>query len=287
MSNPSPEELLAFAVVQSVLQVDYDHWDTGTTDRQGAVDAHLRYRDGHEAALEVTTLGVAADMEFDALLAREGFTWPSGGDWWWHIDIPNPRELRRIRRIYPNVIGRCEAAGVTTPRDLPANERDSDVDLSWLLYESTARFRGLPGVPNRRPSGNSLGAFVSSGARGGFVDENLAGLHTELTKALNGPTLNRRVTKLLSDPLPERQLFVIIKMTALDFSSYLGLMDGERLLPDPPPLPTGITHLWLMPAHGRHVYLWSRSSWSLHCPVGPYDPEAPRMNDPSQEVVRG
>jgi hypothetical protein len=73
-----------------------------------------------------------------------------------------------------------------------------------------------------------------------------------------------KLAKLLRDPLPERHLYLRVEMSGLSFPSYDALLMAYGPPPEPPPLPDGITHLWLMPALGATVLAWSPVGWTYH-----------------------
>jgi hypothetical protein len=264
VSEPSPLERLAYEVVRKVLGVTVEHWDTQAPDRQGQVDAHLHYPDGHQAAFEVTTLGDQKAMQLSSTLERTGFAWPSDAAWWWTITIRDGRDFPRVQRIYREIIARCEAANVESPWGLPAGERRGQNDLHWLLYDSSAEFHGHRDIPNFADDGSLRGVMVTPGGISGSVDRQMTTFAGHLAIALAAPGPANRIAKLLRDPLPERHLYARVEMSGLEFSAFDGLMMAHGIPPEPPPLPADITHLWLMPRFGAHVYLWAPSGWSVH-----------------------
>jgi hypothetical protein len=64
----------------------------------------------------------------------------------------------------------------------------------------------------------------------------------------------------------ERHLFVPVHLTAFPFAIIDALIVGTSLPPTPPPLPSGLTHLWLAPSFGRRVLLGTAEGWSQHYP---------------------
>lgn len=81
-------------------------------DRQGAVDGHLLYEDGHRGALEITTIGSRQAQEMEKLLGKANFTWRSDDlQWWWTVEIHKWLDLRRYRSELPPLLRDFEANG--------------------------------------------------------------------------------------------------------------------------------------------------------------------------------
>jgi hypothetical protein len=108
---------------------------------------------------------------------------------------------------------------------------------------------------------------VPAGAGGGG-DLSLAGLNAALSSALGTTHLRDRVQKLRSTEVDvaERHLFIPLHRTALPFPVTYGLIVGTVLPPAPPPLPQGLTHLWLAPQFGKRVLLGTADGWTQHQP---------------------
>jgi hypothetical protein len=263
--QPSPVELQAFAIVEKVLGVEVEPWDTQTADRQGAVDGHLHYLNGHQAAMEVSRLGDEAELEFDAIMAAQDSTWPWDGAWWWTATLTSTGRLDRLRSVYAGILRQCEDHGVRTGWELPAEQRrDRGTDLHWLLYESDIELDGHPSLPNLRDDGTYRGLDLWTGGIGGQIDRPMATFAADLAAALATPRVSGKLAKLLRDPLPERHLYLRVEMSGLPFPSYDALLMACGPPSEPPPLPEGITHLWLMPALGATVLGWSPVGWTYH-----------------------
>lgn len=74
--------------------------------------------------------------------------------------------------------------------------------------------------------------------------------------------------KLNRTPADERHLFVIVHMTDLPDGVMMGVSFGDALPPEDPPLPTGVTHLWLAPEFSQRVLLGTALGWAQ---THPYD----------------
>lgn len=259
-------ERCACLIAERVLGVRAEAWDVGG--RQGAVDAYLNYGDGRRAAFEVTTLADDGAQQLDVLLARDNHSWPLPGRWWWSVNVGDVRELPRLKASFNRVVLLCERFQVCRPRQLPLVFRQSDPDIQWLARASTVTMVGHPSVPAQEGD-RVRSAMVVTAARGGFADGALVGLRDALAEALERPHLRRRVAKLLHvQDADEHHLFVAVHVSGLAFPVFDGLAFGDQLPRVPPPLPKGITDLWLAPDFGRRVLLWHSGRWSQH---EPYD----------------
>ena len=167
---PSSEERVAFEVVRRVLRVEVEHYDTGG--RQGAVDGLIHLGTGGLGALEVTSYSAPGERELLARLAQDGNTWPNPGQWWWRIEIDDPKDINEIRRAYVQVILVCEAHSVTGPEELPWQVLKYTPGIRWLL-ETGITMQGYPDIKSRTGSGGERGVMVTPSGSGGAVDEEL------------------------------------------------------------------------------------------------------------------
>lgn len=265
--EPSDAEACALAIVRRVLGVDVEHRDTQAADRQGSVDGHIPFSSGRTAALEATRLADQAEMQMESVLGRADWTWPNPGRWWWTVGVQSVRHLPRLREIYAQVIDLCESLDVENPDSLPHEIQDARPWLLWL-WESGSTMTGHRDVPARRDDGIIRGVMVTPQGSGGAVDETLTGLSDALAVAFARPTIAHRIDKLLADELSERHLFLAVALSGLPFSDMYGLSWSSVMPLAPPPLPAGLTHLWLAPRFSRRVLLWSPFGWTEH---DPYD----------------
>jgi hypothetical protein len=75
------------------------------------------------------------------------------------------------------------------------------------------------------------------------------------------------IDKLLAHPdVEERHLFLVIHESALTFELSDTLATGRTMPLEPPPLPHGVTHLWLAHHFSRRVFLGAPGGWSEHYP---------------------
>lgn len=262
-SKLSRGERAACAVVERVLGVHAEPWDVGG--RQGAVDALLHYPDGRVGAFEHSILGRTDALELDARLSREQFEWPLPGDWWWSVTIGHVDELNHVRSVFDEIVLLCESYQVSRPDFLSPQIQDENRAVRWLLEKSTSRLSGHPTVSARDGTAVRTAMVVPPG-HGGAVDSELAGLGLALHEAFTTTNLRERLDKLLRHDADERHLFVPIHETGLPYPIFDGLAFGECLPPSPPPLPDGISHLWLAPNFSRRVVLWAPGGWQQHTP---------------------
>jgi len=234
-------------------------WDVAP--RQGAVDVMLTLNDGRRAAFEVTNLAADGALETANLLAKANHSWPLPGQWFWDIHIGAGADLRRLKRCYEHIILICEAQGIEDPYydqrgwDLAA----TDPDLQWLLEDSRCHMMGYPGQPASAMTNPHVMVVPTAGA--GPVDDSLTGFSAELQTAFNAaPHIAEHFAKLAREVADEHHLFIPLHDTALPFALTAGLAFGDQLPTDPPPIPAGISHLWLAPPFTGRVLLWSRSA---------------------------
>lgn len=263
LKDLKPQEKAACIIAERVLNAVAEPWDVNG--RQGAVDAMLTLSDGRRAAFEVMALAAEGALQTEALLSRDDLQWPSPGRWWWSIQVGSVRDLPRLRSVYARVALLCEAAGVARPEQLKWTGSDINPDVAWLVEESTTTMWGHPDVPaiDRERVRNTM---VVPGGRGGAVDVELIGLQDALQDAFQERQFARHLEKVGRADADERHLFVPVHWTALPYPVADGLWTGSVTPPDPPPLPVSVTHLWLAPALGRRVLLWTPTGWQQHHP---------------------
>lgn len=160
----------------------------------------------------------------------------------------------------------CEAHSVTDPGDLPWRALKYTPAIRWLRDKGIA-MRGHPDVPSRSDDGIERGVMVTPSPSGGAADDELESLTEVLTEVFKVPSVARRINKVGSAPgVDQRHLFLILSLDALPFGTSYGLSFGSLLPKSPPPLPDGLTHLWLASGYGRRVLLWDGDVWSQHYP---------------------
>jgi hypothetical protein len=263
---PQQEQAACLIAVRMLGASRAEAWDIGG--RQGAVDVMLTLNDGRTAAFEVTNLAAEGALETASLLARDNHKWPLPGAWFWSIEVGTPQDLRRLKQCYQKIILICEAVGVAHPNRHPlAWTPSADPDLQWLIENSSCNMIGHPQQLARNMQNPA--AMVVPVSRGGAVDDSLPGFVDELRTAFNVPHIPPHFAKLATASADERHLFIPLHDSALPFTLATGLMFGDALPSDPPPVPGHITHLWLAPAYSRRVLLWSRQdSWRNFFPYG-------------------
>lgn len=259
----SPGERAACTVVERVLGVRTEAWDIDG--RQGAVDARIHYPDGRLGVLEHSVLAQQPDMELDARLMAQRDGWPLPGRWWWSVQIAQPDYLARTRAVFERVVLLCESHNVTQPVRLPLSIQHDDPDVRWLLVESASSLMGHPTVPAREGT-RTRTAMITGASMGGAVDDELVGLNAALDDALTLTHLAERVRKLRRHEADERHLFIPIHERALPYVIFGGLAFGERVPEEPPPIPPGISHLWLAPNFSQRVLVGTTLGWEQHHP---------------------
>lgn len=252
-----PEERAACLLAERILGVVAEEWDVQC--RQGAVDAMLNYRDGRRAAFEVCKVAAEGALQTDSLLGRDDFTWPRAGQWWWEISVGSQRDIPQLRERYARIIAVCEAAGVTRPEQLAHRGRSLDPDIAWVVGSASTMW-GYPDVP--AVDGERVrDVMVVPAGRGGATDSTLARLRDTLARELASPLMEKHVDKLLATDADERHLYLPVHLSVWPFDVADAFQWSTSLPSDPPPLPEGITHLWLAPQAEQHVLWWAPDEW--------------------------
>lgn len=104
---------------------------------QAAVDYLMQYADGRVGALEVTSVSDDRQRALYTQLERINFSLPSAGRYAWSVRVTGKTNIRSLRESYRDVIGLCEAVGVSRSRSL---SRDSLTARIRSLLESGAEF---------------------------------------------------------------------------------------------------------------------------------------------------
>jgi hypothetical protein len=225
----------------------------GVTSRPtGSGGLTLSYPDRRQAALEVAAIG-ESDHDGDPGAALR---WPTPGRWWWQVAVDDVCGLPRVRELFPVVARACEAAGARGPAGLPAAAIAAIPDLHWLVHTGAARLTGDPTVLDR-PTTVTLGPGRPGGPGMGSVGP-------ALRAWLAADAAGRALTRLSRRRARERQLHLTVGCTAVGADAVHALVRAAGVPLAPPPT-TAVTHLWLAPALGRTVFLWSgEDGWSRH-----------------------
>ncbi len=264
--QPRPEEARAFEVVRRVLNAEVQPYDCGG--RQGAVDALIHHRDGRTGALEVTWLVADGAHQLDRLIAAEMYRWPLPGRWQWTAGITDPRDLPRLRQCFASVALWCEAHDIERPEQWwrVADEDAVPEDVRWAA-EAPVYLLGNRYAPSTDTEGRPGRAWLTHDATGFLVDHSLSGLTDALRSALGEAQMPRHLEKLRAHPeMGERHLYLPIHLTGLPDQLSDALIAGTNLPPEPPPLPDGLTHLWLAHHFGERVLLGTVQGWTEHRP---------------------
>lgn len=257
------EERFACLIAERVTKGLAEAWDV--KGRQGAVDAILRLPDGRIAAFEVMAYDQDHAIHLDRLLGADDLHWPAAGKWWWTIQVGSRSDVPRLRECYGRIVELCEAAGVERPEQLWSRQPIVDADIVWLVEESNSDMWGHPNVP--AVDGDLVrDVMVTPAGRGGGVDTSLVGLRAALVDVFDQPGIVKHLRKVATAEADERHLCLLVHRSALPFAVADGLWTGNTLPPEAPPLPPEVTHLWLIPALGQRVLLWTPEGWQQHQP---------------------
>lgn len=232
VNQKRPDEDTAFAIVTKVLGVEVDPYNCDG--RQNAVDALLRYPDGHEAALEVSSLGPEAEAAITSILRK----------------LRHQRAVEGIRRTW----------AVTIPRDFPP------ADLGKLDGEREAASLDLLYAGNGAEAGvREARKWVDAGLRADVVTvsedqpprvwltlDGIPGtvdgaehLLAGLAVALSSGKMQSKIHKTGALGHEERRLFLRVRMSAFSPGVTDNIYFGGPLPSDAPQLPGGLSQVWL------------------------------------------
>ena len=249
-------ETFAFEIIRRVTGVEVEPYDQPGQQR-GAVDGLIRTA-GRTEAVEVTRLVDQKAQQLDAILYRNGQNaWPNPGRWRWSISLASAAEYPGMRERYERIIGYCEEHGVTDPTR--AGMVSPIPEIKWL-WNTSARFYAYGDDSHENPTP----VHVWPRAIAGAVDHSFAGLRQALADTFDERHMPDHLDKLLAHPADARHLALLLGWTGLPLALYDAIVFGDQLPTDPPPLPDGITHLWLIPDFGKRVLLWSPDGWAEH-----------------------
>lgn len=255
-------EEFARAIVERVLGVPSEIWDVWP--RQGAYDVRINYADGRTGAMEVTTHAAGGQRQIEGELGRDDFKWPLPGRWWWTISFPEPHQIPWLRANYRRLILLCEQHEVWRPEHLPLGALGAE-DRDRLEQVDITGHPDVLAVDGTR----SRSCDVLRGGFGGGVDSQLLGLHDALADLFDVPSIAKRVSKVVAAGESEAHLFLGLDISALPFPVSYALAFESALPSRDPPLPDGVTHLWLVPRNSRRLLLWSANDgWKQY---EPYD----------------
>jgi hypothetical protein len=217
--------------------------------------------------LEVTWLVAPRAQQLTQLVAREALSWPLPGHWHWTAGIRDPRALPRLRDCFAEVVLWCEGHGLQRPEQWWAQDGDDVPGSVRWAAEAPVTLLGHPDIPAVDETGRRLTAWLTEDATGFMVDHGFAGLSDTLTSAFTEGHLPGHVAKLLDHPdVDERHLYLPVHLTGLPDQLSDALMTGTTMPPEPPPLPEGLTHLWLAHHFGQRLLLGTAEGWTEHHP---------------------
>ncbi|WP_460716149.1 hypothetical protein [Nocardioides dilutus] len=249
--DPSPDEAVAYAVVESILGARVEHHDRGG--RQAVVDAFLHLSDRRCGALEVTSVRSADRLSLDSALAKIRHRLPAVGRWTWYITIPPGVKLRDVESRYGVAQRWFEQQGMRS--SVLQRHREAPDEVIWLRK---AKVRMHASVESDLPPR----VFVLAAGDGGFADETLDTLRDSLADIFASPSIQSRLRKLLAVDADERHMFIWITIGGLPFPLLDGIGRGDALPSAPPPVPAALDGLWLGTEFGRRVIVWRDNEWT-------------------------
>lgn len=163
--------------------------------------------------------------------------------------------MGRLKQCYENIIRICEAANIEHPENSTMAWGPSAApDLRWLVEESGCSMTGYSSLT----AAGRHAMVVPHSQLGGWIEDSLTGFADELRTAFQAGHITPHFEKLNREPnVDERHLFIPMHETALPSNLSTTLTFTDILPSQPPPVPSYITHLWLGPAFGKRVLLWT------------------------------
>jgi len=243
-----PAERAAYELVPLFLNSGVMAEQRGCCGRQGAVDFLLRFPNGHEAALEVTTEAMPGARQLYSLLNNKVL--PNPGEWTWSATLGHPRDLPELEGRCGRINLACEAVGIREPRYayelLPTNP-----DIGWLMG-SSANLYGSPDLP-RVNADREIPLIVSPGPSGGMVGETLDEFAEAFQDVLASTNVQDHVAKLGRSGYAELHLFLLCDTTAVPYSVFSALALRDVMPQTMPSLPAGGVLPMGLPSHrGGH-----------------------------------
>lgn len=265
-AEPTQEELFAFELVRSVLDVEVD--GSGETREPGHVDAVLNYRSGDQAAMEVTILCDRDAVQLWKLLAKNDFRWTvDGSALWWNVAVDSKVRLKELNTHLPELIRLHEQYGVTGPDwKFPMDAVDQSPALQWMEQQRIEvwghdNVSDAPKAVGRRPGT----VTVLPKGDGGAVGDDADIVPTWLSEqAAKDPQVRSKIDKLQASGYDEQHLFLVVDLSVASFS-FVYAVSATDAVPTASPVLGSVTHLWLVPTHmfGNTYLTWdAKSGWA-------------------------
>lgn len=261
-SGPTPEERLAFKIVERELGVALDL--TRELKAPNQVDAILTTAEGSGfAALEVTALRDPETAESERLLSRDKHRWHFPGlRWWWSVEMPAGVRLNEAKQQLPIALRLFEEHGIKRPAPNPFGPPPSEPAIKWYVDNRVSAHGftdvATDGSSRAREPGSVMVTPPGIGGLSGSMDEIPPWVSNELKTS---PLLQSKLAKLQRSGFDEQHLFLFVDMSGAPFSVYNNLA-SEPAVPTAVPALETITHLWLfpMPSFGS-LLTWERAGW--------------------------
>ena len=261
-SGPTPEEQVAFKIVERELGVSLDL--SRELEAPNQVDAVLMTPEGASfAALEATTLCDKQAAESGRLLSRDKHRWHFPGlRWWWSVEMPVSVRLKEAKQQLPVALRLFEEHGISRPAPSPFGPPPTVPAIKWYVDNriSAHGFTSVAtdGSSRVREPGSVIVTPPGVGGFSGSVDEIPAWISGELKSST---LLQSKLAKLQRSGFDEQHLFLFVDMSGAPFSVYNNLA-SEPAVPTAVPELETITHLWLFPMPSFGSFLtWERAGW--------------------------
>jgi len=261
-SGPTPEEQLAFRIVERELGVALDL--SRELEAPNQVDAVLLGSDGRPfAALEVTAIRDPQSAESERLLSRDRHRWYFPGlRWWWTVEMPAKARHKEAKKILPIALRFFEDNGIMHPGPDPFGSTSSLPAIRWCMNNHVS----VHGFDNVATDGSSRlrepGSVIVLPPGVGGVSGNVNEISSWITDELrSSKLLQSKHAKLQRSGFEEQHLFLFVDMSGAPFSVYDDLA-SESDVPTTAPELDSITHLWLFPTPNFSTFLsWNQDGW--------------------------
>jgi hypothetical protein len=219
------------------------------------VDGHIRYPDGRQAALEVTTIADPAEMQSAAMLSKDRHKWPvEGVHWTSFVTVRGSVNHKRLKATLSTLLRSCESMGITHTTDMRFWDSRLSIAapevLDWI-HARALQLNADPQLPNTGTVwvlNDGIFAFVPS----------LAVMPPWISTQLATPAIKENIDKLAADGLSETHLFVWVHLHGAPAEVVFALLDGEGSPGAAPVLPNELNWIWIAADGAPAFWAWSK-----------------------------
>jgi len=253
----------AASLVYYLFGVEAEVYDT--EGRQGVPDIKLLFQDGRVGMLELTRYDDEDEIELESLLNIYESHFDSTGCFVWSIEVSKTTNLKRLEEVYAYVIALCEQFGVESVDCLPDAIKDEDPDVVWFL-DSGARLTRHDALLKTEDDGLPRPTYIRQQPIALFTTDNWSELNAGLATLFKDETIQKHCDKLLRSDADFHCLMIRCGMSKLP-EKLAELLNFHHDTPppvEPPPLPSGVDSLILVPEWQGQVLVWCENQWSTY-----------------------